>query len=574
LQATCGSVTVNASNYVKVSTRDITGVLSTCKDSSKCKGGSFRYGFEEHVWKATLALTSQSCCLWELGWTACCRSGSITTGQAGQNLYVSATLNNCLAACNNSPDFAETPQIVVCNNRDVILKFNAQDKQDTIDFMSYHLEPAFQGPNQAASYSGSFSEKRPLTFWGFPNNGLTFPLGFTLDSLSGELMFRPTAVKQRAVVSVRVKEWRKINGKAEEIGSIRRDIVVLTDSCPNNYFPRLMSQANSNVCVGERICLKIETSDDDPNDTVRIYWNEAIPGATFTNNNGSVLLAKAELCWTPDSSHLKSQPYVFTISARDNACPISGYTTKTHSLRVWPKPDADLNIQEFGCGFVSLDKSLKGNFGTPATVWEITDSLKNRVFGSSQSSDTIQLLSGVYAVKLRLRLSYSCIRDYHDTITIIPYQFMLLNLGVIQQGNELLADTGYALYQWYDSSNKLVQKGVSNKIYLSQPGIYSVKAYDSAFCKEAKSMPVQVTVLSNETFTRPSFGKLYPNPVALNAPLTLDEAESVVNITDALGREVPYEVDCKDRNCKIIIHKQGLFIISTEDGSNYRVLVY
>ena len=79
LLAKCGTNTIKTAITNKVSQRDVTGIGENCSDTSKCKGGSFPYGFEEHVWKATLALASQSCCLWELGWTVCCRSGKFLT---------------------------------------------------------------------------------------------------------------------------------------------------------------------------------------------------------------------------------------------------------------------------------------------------------------------------------------------------------------------------------------------------------------------------------------------------------------------------------------------------------------
>jgi len=574
LQASCGSIQIQASNYIKVSTQDVTGIIANCQDSSICKGGSFPYGYEEHVWKATLDLSGQSCCNWELSWSECCRSSAISTGSAGEDLFVTASLNNCLAPFNSSPAFNETPQFIVCANQDVLIPFGASDSKDTLDFFSYHLVSGLKAQNQNITFSGSFSSLRPLTFWGFPNNGLTFPLGFTLDSLSGELGFRPTSVNQVASVTVLVKEWRTINGIVEEIGSIRRDVIIRTLSCPQNKKPTLNASFGVNACVGDRACLKIVTTDDDTLDSVSIYLEGVVlPNVSFTNNNGQSRLATGEICWTPDSSHIRNQPYLFYIKARDNACPFPGEGVKAYSFRVYDKPRADLDLKQFGCGFLSLNKTLKASTGSLSSKWEIYDSLNQGIFNSFRESDTTQLPQGKYVIKLTLKNPSLCSSDFTDTLEIGAYQANSQVLNLIQKGNELIADSGYVVYLWYDADNKLLQKSSQNKIYLMETGTYTVIAYDSLYCTKSSSAPIQVSLLGKNHLHN-NLPKVSPNPVAVNAYLSLEGTEGVVNISDAFGRYVPHKVYCEDRNCKIIIYKQGLFTISAEDGSTYRVLVY
>jgi gliding motility-associated-like protein len=419
--ARCSSSTITISNQNKISQRDITGIDARCPTGSRCVSGGFQYGVEEHIWRMTLDLSNSQCCEWTLSWEQCCRNGNISTGQANQNFYTTANLNKCVTPCNSSPDFTNPPVAIICVNQDFVFNNGALDTNDQGDSLSYSLVAGMQNANSQVTYSGSFSPVRPLTFWGFPNNSLTFPLGFTLDPTTGDLLFRPTSVNQVAIVVIEVKEWRKINGIMEVVGRTRRDMQVIVVSCPGNKVPKIKPPFSAQACAGQQVCLKIETEDDDTDDTVRISWNRGIPGASFTNNNGAVKLASGEVCWTPNANQVSNIPYTFTVTAKDDACPLAGQAVRAFSIFVRETPESDLVLKNLTCGFVAINHTLKKNYGTVATSWEIRDTLNRVVFRSTEAKDTAFLQPGVHPVRLQLRTTTPCINLYYDTIVVPPF---------------------------------------------------------------------------------------------------------------------------------------------------------
>ncbi len=416
--ARCSSNTVTISSQTKVSQRDITGIDPNCPVQSRCQSTNFQYGIEEHVWKMTLDLSSYSCCEWTLSWEQCCRNGAITTGQSNQNFFTTATLNKCVSPCNSSPDFTNPPIAIVCHNQDFVFNNGALDTIDSGDSLSYELVNGLQGLNQSVTYSGNFSPTRPLTFFGFPNQNLQWPAGFHLDPLTGDLMFRPTQQNQIAIVVIEVKEWRKVNGTMQVVGRTRRDMQIIIVPCPNNKAPKILPPYSVQACAGQKTCITIATDDDDTDDTVRITWNRGIRDATFTNNNGTVKHASGEVCWTPDENDISNIPYTFTITARDDACPLAGQGVRAFSIFVRETPHADLSAQVLTCGKVAINHTPKKSYAGYTFNYVIRDSLNKGVWASNQQVDTAFLQPGVYMVYLNMRTSTPCLNIAVDSIVI------------------------------------------------------------------------------------------------------------------------------------------------------------
>src|SRR5687767_14292539 len=66
MSASCSSATFSVS-VSKISVRDITGIDAKCPVQSRCSG-SYPYGVEEHVFTATVDLSSYSCCEFTFSW--------------------------------------------------------------------------------------------------------------------------------------------------------------------------------------------------------------------------------------------------------------------------------------------------------------------------------------------------------------------------------------------------------------------------------------------------------------------------------------------------------------------------
>ncbi|MDX5319528.1 MAG: PKD domain-containing protein [Bacteroidota bacterium] len=416
--ARCSSTTITISSQTKVSTRDITGIDANCPVQSRCKGSSFQYGVEEHIWKMTIDLSNYSCCEWTLSWEQCCRNGAITTGASGQNFFTTATLNKCVTPCNSSPDFTNPPVAIICHNQDFVFNNGALDTVDSGDSLSYELVNGLTGLNSSITYSGNFSPVRPMTFFGFPNQNLQWPAGFRLDPLTGDLLFRPTQVNQVAIVVIEVKEWRKVNGTMQVVGRTRRDMQIIVIPCPNNKVPKILPPYSKQACAGQTTCITITTDDDDTGDTVKISWNRGIRGATFTNNNGSVKHASGEVCWTPTKNDISNIPYTFTITARDDACPLAGQSVRAFSIFVRETPEAEVSTEVLTCGRVAINHTPEKSYAGYQFSYVIRDSLNRGVWSGNQQVDTAFLQPGIYRLFLNMQTSTPCFNIVTDTIEI------------------------------------------------------------------------------------------------------------------------------------------------------------
>lgn len=493
--ARSGSSTLNISNQKKVSVRDITLLNQACPDKSRCRGFDIPYGMEEHVWEAELNLSNYSNCEWHLSWSQSARNDAITTGQSNQNFYTEAVINKCVAPCNSSPNFsiAPTPVAVICNNRDITYNCGAMDTVDSGDSLSYELVEALVSLNYPASYNSGFSPTSPLTYLGSPNANLALPYGFHLNPVTGDLQFRPTATSEIAVVVIEVKEWRKVNGTMQVIGRTRRDMQFIITSCPSNANPTLSGPYNYETCAGKRICVPIQSSDSNSNDTVMISWNKGIKGASFSQNNGSVRLANGQLCWTPSEQDISSTPHNFIVTAIDNNCPIAGNTVKNYSILVRPADTsitASLNLTKLPCRKVALDHSKDPGLNSFPFQYIITDQYGYEVWNSQQKQDTLELSSGSYTAYLSFDLNSTCHNIISDT-------FSVSGIGNENQtqvidacdGQQILIKPKYEnsgqayIYDWRELNNSTILSSDSQYNYIASASktIYGIAQVGPCF---------------------------------------------------------------------------------------------
>lgn len=316
----------------QISVKDITGVLPKCNLQSKCAGGTYPYGLEEYILRGMVVLPNDNSCQYTLSWDHCCRNSSITTGSAGRHFYIETKLDKCLAYGNSSPEFVREPIIVLAYGQDASLTHAARDSEG--DLVTYELVNPLLGANQSIAYSGSFSSKKPLTFLGFPNTSLNHPAGFRFDSLTSNMSFRPTKQNEVTVVSIKAKEWRKINGSFVQIGEVIRDIQLLVLSFPNNKVPQIgvPNQSNIFACTAGNHCITIPITDRDVDDTLSYSYAHNLSNAVVTDTTINDTL-KVTICFNVTQAMLISGNYFFTLFVQDNACPMVGKTEKTYHLR-------------------------------------------------------------------------------------------------------------------------------------------------------------------------------------------------------------------------------------------------
>ena|GEM_PF-1511385 len=460
-----------ARTATRIAVTDVTGIDSSCGVVSRCNTNSnFSYGIEQHVYVDTVNLSSLNCCEITIFYSVCCRNNGISTGAAGQNFYSEMTINKCLSACNSSPKYTNYPVAIVCKGQDVVLNSGAVDTIDVGDSLSYELTTSLTGATSNVSYSGSFNYYRPLTFLGFPNANQALPYGFHLDPTTGDLAFRPTQVNQISVVAFKVKEWRKDStGTWKQIGESRRDLQVIVINCVNangdpNALPSLATQATAKVCSGDSVCMQIVVSDTDASDTVRLSWNNGIPGASFIIANPGGKRDTALICWRPAVKDTSSVPYSFTITARDNACPFPGSTTRAYAIQVGLKPETVMTYTIDTCGLIEMKSAPKTTYIDPIYTWILTDSSQDTVFQSvSLAKNAYSFLDpGAYYVYHKIETSFPCYTEFYDSFNVAPYPVVRSSLpndtnvckySPLQLSSAVSGGVAPLRYSWNTSSN-------------------------------------------------------------------------------------------------------------------------
>ncbi|KAA9340570.1 T9SS type A sorting domain-containing protein [Adhaeribacter soli] len=210
-------------------------------------------------------------------------------------------------------------------------------------------------PNAASTLSPHYPLVSYIAPWNTPDPATGIPPKivngnqyFILDSLTGALTFNPIISDSSGnniyLASFQVDEFRRINGVATKIGSVRRETIIVVGDAGQNNNPTLTNTRLNNAPVqpntiltvspGSTLSLQVDADDLNAADSVYLKTNAttALQGATVTI--GGAQRQTATITWTPTAAQVRSQPYYLRIWARDNASPFSGSRVETIALRV------------------------------------------------------------------------------------------------------------------------------------------------------------------------------------------------------------------------------------------------
>ncbi len=349
------------------------GTLTTCS-------GGTAPGFQEWEYSAIVTLPAQ-CPDWTFSVSDCCRNGAITTigTPDSYSLYIEAKLNNTVFD-NTSPTFTNVPVTFLCIGQDNYYNHGVIDAEG--DSLAYFFIPPRDAQNTNLAYQPGYSISNPIT---------SSP-AVSIDPVTGDIFTHPTA-SEVGVIAVLILEYR--NGVL--IGSVMRDLQVYTVQC-NNTLPTATgingtTNFNASSCAGGQLCFDIITADSDPGDTLTMTWNNGIPGATFTVSGGR--LPVGTFCWTPGPGDARPQPYTFTVTVRDNACPSNGVQTYSYSILVGGLNVAVTSTPSVTC-FGDLDGSASASAnGVPpySFLWSTTDTTSS-ISGLGAGTYTVTITDG------------------------------------------------------------------------------------------------------------------------------------------------------------------------------------
>ncbi|MEA3496475.1 MAG: hypothetical protein U9R42_10610, partial [Bacteroidota bacterium] len=470
---------------------DITPVCNSSCTRCQSSSCSFPYGIEQYTFQKLAVLSSAgSCCELIMSFQMCCRNSSITTGAANKAFYTFAELNRCLTPCDNSPQFTNPPILVACIGQDFTINHGFFDTdKDSLGRLSDSLVYSWGHPLSDSGsnipYTGSYTYKKPIYFWGFPNANLPFPRSFHLDLHTGDISFRPMKIEQTVMVT-KVEEFRNDT----LIGQIRRDIQVIVINCPNNHAPLLSGPFYKEVCAGDSVTFTINTNDYDSNDTLRISWNNAITNATWSSNNGIVKHPTGNFTWVPQNNMASTIPYVFTATVKDDACPVNGSSTRAYQILVKSNPNITISVIDSGCN----------NFffkATPTNLlyeWKCFFNPLKSVTASGFNHHFNQFGKFPFQVKA---INNQCTNTiYYDTLVIDTFPSAVLpNDTHLCYGNSLnitatISQENYSLRYFWNTADSNVKQITVGPLYADTLIVFSVE--DSNNCIYSDSMFIDV----------------------------------------------------------------------------------
>ncbi len=447
--------------------RDITpscaGVPNPCGTPGNT--GFAGEGVEEHLYTAVIdfstgafkTLRDNGCCRFRLVFGECCRNGTITTGGRNANYSTDAEIDLCniessvKKGCDDSPDLRNVPIGYLCCNQPFYFNNGVVDIDG--DSLYFSLAACQSAQGVSVPYNAPFNPTTwPMT--GYCRNGKgpcacrqRRPIeGICFDPLTGDLAFQPVDCDEVGILVIKVEQFR-LDSTATNwlyIGYTKRDLQLQVVNCGNNNPPIFKDISNPTVCEGERLCMTIIAEDEEFSgsqgiqpwkDTIDLTWNQGLPGATFTvgnpyftfTNGVTVAVREVEICWQTKDGDGREAPYLFTVTARDKACPRNAVSSRGFAVRVKRTARAERLLKEGTCGRFYMHSIPEDSFwykGNYFHDWTIRDSTNsgNPVFRSNRRTDSLQFLEGGKYI-----LTYfinnpplNCPSEYSDTFIIPP----------------------------------------------------------------------------------------------------------------------------------------------------------
>lgn len=424
----CGTKTYSTSRKL------IGDVTPVCKNQcSRCTstGCTFRYGYQLYELSATVVLSdwrAKGCCNIIISADQCCRPRNINTGSSGQRFYVDAQLDLC-ASQPLDMEWKREPMKIVCLGRDY-LGLNTVITNNSTDSIVYSFADPKLSASGKTTWSNTYSSDKPFYFLGFPKATSSFPKGLHYNSETGEMQFRPMK-EEVTVVATKAEVYQK----GKKAGQTTRDQLLVILKCPNNNPPVVSgydcSQPTTGsfdiyACAGHQLSFDVCTSDKDKKDTVFINALYSLPGATDSIINKGDKRQTLNFSWTPDSSHIRKAPYLVSVAAADNACPLEATSTRQFKIYVLPAPKLRIEHVIKDCGKVLLithnPDTIKGLFRR----WIIDGEFYNRTI--SATADTFEfnyVKGGFKQVNVVISKPNHCTVSRQDTFTL-PKDFAYL----------------------------------------------------------------------------------------------------------------------------------------------------
>ena len=510
LSSSCGG----SSNYllplINVNGTEVSNLCPNDLVNSTCNGGSYP-GRKEYIYQDVITVSS-GCDPYVASIYDCCRdftSNVPTSSFSG--IYLETIFNTSVKPCNHSPVFNNSPIPYFCVNQPVSFNYSATESDG--DSLVYSFVDAMDF-GQPLAYGAGYSGAEPIP-------------GITIVPQTGQMDFLPSTIGNFIVV-VKVEEYDKQTGSLLSV--VNRDVQFIVIPCTNNVPDNLSSGIIANlspnavksgnntimVCEGESISFDLNYTDPDANDSLFLSTNlgSVITGAVLDTTGINPL--NANIKWTvPIGSAGKNHD--FTITVKDNACPVSGSQTFDYHIQVIGTviagPDQNIcggqkaNLLASG-GSVFTWKTISGD---PITAANFSCNSCSNPKASPSVTTTYEVTSNLTgACKLKDTVVVKVVPDFNYSLTkstanACLSQFVSMDVQTSPAANYIYNWTGNALYSNQTGANTnasfnepgynyayiqitspggcVKQDSIALNIYTSIPPDVSLTASDSSVCR-------------------------------------------------------------------------------------------
>ncbi|MDF7813343.1 hypothetical protein [Hymenobacter sp. YC55] len=305
---------------------------------------------------------------WKISSVFTTRGGtSNLTNPSGNDLYLSAFLDNSSGSHNSSPRFTSfTLPYNLAVNQPYRYSFSAFEPDG--DSLVYRaVQPATSSaiaasscgtPIQYTSYpAGQFQDPTTGQMVSYPAGQFTvaFPLlsfqtvnavavpQFNLNATTGELLTTPVTQVGDFSVPVQIDEYRRLNGAWTLIGQVTRDVPYGVRNPSTNRNPTISSLKVAGAAAtqpidqpvavrpGQSVSLTLTATDPDAGQMVQLSSDVAavVPGASFQAQGTN----QGVLTWQVPAA-LPLGRYTVAVTVADNNCPLNGHEVRTITFLV------------------------------------------------------------------------------------------------------------------------------------------------------------------------------------------------------------------------------------------------
>ncbi len=283
----------------------------------------------------------------------------------GQNISTRIIIDD-ISVSNHSPTFSSPLHInarfdVAGNDT---TRYSQERRFDLDgDSVVYKLVNAERSKGMGVNYVGPYSATNLI------NNDYLL-----LNPQTGQLDFNATAAVS-GPVAILVQEYRG----GVLLNTSRRDIAIFSENTSNNYpeltgFHNQRNNFETTIYEGSSVQLELGAWDLDASDVIDVKANNLPPTAmiTYTPKTGNPNQGIAVIDWSPNSTQLGR--HEFTVSVRDNNCPIRGEKSYTYTINVARPPAVTcggIDYTDLVCEGNSIVVEDTANIVSTISDWEL-----------------------------------------------------------------------------------------------------------------------------------------------------------------------------------------------------------